>query len=263
MSALASLPLLFALALPAQPPRAGQDPDAPGRLKAALIYAGLGVAPSLNHAAADRRSADATSVALEYSTVAYLNLKRLTARYRQALRLGGGESGLEAGAHLDLRLGYLWPWAAHQGLVARTGVRAYVYGNQRMYASLLELPAFEAGYQWLPAEYHVEVLAQAGLSLIGRHRALDHPATQLGGTGVYGARAALGFRALHAEVGWSNLGSATYRSELTLCALVTPLALCGELTRLVTDERDLRGQSQPFTSQVLGLRLSLVTSERK
>jgi hypothetical protein len=263
MPALASLPFLIALALPPQPARAGQNPDAPGRLQAALIYAGLGVAPSLSHAAADGRSADAASVALDYSSVAYLNLKRLSGRYRQSLRLGAGESGLEAGASLDLRLGYLWPVTAHSGLVARAGPRAYVYGNRRMYASLLELPAFEAGYQWLPAEYHVELLAQAGLSLIGRHRALDHAATQLGGAGVYGARAALGFRTLHAELGWSDLGNATYRSELTLCALVTPVALCGELTRLVTNERDFRGQLQPFSSQVLGLRLSLIKSERK
>lgn len=241
-----------------------------GQLDASLIHTGIGPWGGIARAEAGGDAASGWSLGFEYSALAYMNMGRLTARYRHLYRIGGGQAGFDGGADVDVQLGRLWSVAEHQALVARVGARGYIYGNQRLFASLLELPAAEAGYQWLSDSWHVELLGRGGLVLVGKHRALDAPRDDFGGTLMYGAGAALGWRALNAEVGWSAIGTDGHRLELTGCAIAGKLGVCVELARLSTSEgsgntsadmpSDVAGEK---TSQSITLWLSVGASERK
>jgi hypothetical protein len=87
---------------------------------------------------------------------------------------------------------------------------------------------------------------------------------------MYGAGAALGWRALNAELGWSAIGSEGHRLEVTGCAIVGKLGLCAELARLSTDaEASALVGDMPSaaagekTSQTITFWLSVGASERK
>ena len=245
-----------------------------GQLDASLIHTGIGPWGGVARARAGADAANSWSLGFEYSALAYMNMGRLTARYRHLYRVGGGQAGFDGGADVDVQLGGLWPVAEHQALVARVGARSYIYGNNRLFAALLEVPAAEAGYQLLSQSWHVELLGRGGLALVGKHRTLDAPKDDFGGTLMYGAGVALGWRALNAEVGWSALGGDGHRLEATGCAISGKLGLCVELARLSTGDgsgnaagaasgdmpSDVAGEK---TSQSITLWLSVGASERK
>ena len=263
MSALAGLSLLVA----AEVARAGAGTL--GKLDASLIHTGIGAWGGVARAEAGQEAENGWSAGAEYSALAYMNLGHLTARYRHLYHIGGGQAGFDAGADVDLQIGGLWALAERQALVARVGARGYIYGNRGLFASLLELPAAEAGYQLLSASWHVELLARGGLALLGAHRTLDAPTDELGGTLMYGAGAALGWRALNAEVGWSAIGAEGQRLEATACAIAGKLALCAELARLSTRGSSAEPVVVPsaatgeMTSQTITFWLSVGASERK
>jgi hypothetical protein len=243
--------------------------SAVGQLDASLIHTGIGPWGGIARAEAGADAASSWSAGFEYSALAYMNMGHLTARYRHLYRIGGGQAGFDAGADVDVQIGGLWALTDRQALVARVGARGYIYGNDRLFASLLELPAAEAGYQLLSESWHVELLGRGGLALLGKHRALDTGTEDLGGTMVYGAGVALGWRALNAEVGWSAIGADSRRLEVSGCAIAGKLGLCAELARLSTDatndetsvtSTDTTGEK---TSQTITIWLSVGASERK
>lgn len=273
MSALAGLSLLVAAevssgALAAAPD--GGPERAAGALDASSIHTGIGPWGGVAHADTGLEAASSWSLGFEYSALAYMNLGRLTARYRHLYRIGCGQAGFDAGADVDVQVGTSWSLAERQAIVARVGARGYIYGNDRLFASLLELPALEAGYQLLSPSWHVELLGRAGLALLGKHRVLDEPSDDVGGTPMYGVAAALGWRTLHAEMGWAALGTDGHRIDATGCAIVGKLGLCAELARLSTGTSDasgasgtMRGDTPGETSQTITIWLSVGASERK
>jgi hypothetical protein len=244
-----------------------------GKLDASLIHTGIGPWGGIARAEAGADAGNSWSLGFEYSALAYMNMGRLTARYRHLYRIGGGQAGFDGGADVDVQVGGLWSVAEHQALVARVGARSYIYGNDRLFAALVEVPAAEAGYQLLSESWHLELLGRGGLVLVGKHRVLDAPKDDFGGTLMYGAGMALGWRALNAEVGWSAIGSDGHRLDMTGCAIGGKLGLCLELARLSTGvgsgdaaaasgdmPSDVAGEK---TSQSITLWLSVGASERK
>lgn len=241
-----------------------------GQLDASLIHTGIGPWGGIARAEAGADAANSWSLGVEYSALAYMNMGRLTARYRHLYRIGGGQAGFDGGADVDAQIGGLWSLAQDQALVARVGARSYLYGNDRLFASLIALPTAEAGYQLLSESWHVELLGRGGLVLLGKHRTLDTPSENLGGTFMYGAGMALGWRALNAEAAWSAIGTEGHRLDVTGCAIAGKLGFCAELARLSTGDgsgnvpggisTDLAGEK---TSQTITFWLSVGAAERK
>lgn len=184
------------------------------------------------------------------------------------LAIGGGGAGFEGTLQGALAGGFRLPVAKRHGPVIRAGVLGYVRGNDAFYASLLDLPQVQLGYQYLYGRTVLELGATSGAVLAGRFRAGEAETRILGAGLEVGAYAAL-------QIPWFRLGVSGMRlptndalsapvrtAEGTLCAIATPFAICGDARASVTEAIAVLGAAPvEVTSLYAGLTFGL-TRER-
>jgi len=157
------------------------------------------------------------------------------------LAIGGGGAGFEGTLLGGLTGGFRIPVGDRHGPVFRAGALGYLRGNNAFYASLLELPEIEIGYQYLQGVTVLELGMTSGAVLVGRHRVGEAETRRLGAGLEIGAYAAL-------HVPWVRLGLKAVRlptndgldspvrvAEGTLCVIASPFAICADGRATVTD----------------------------
>jgi hypothetical protein len=77
------------------------------------------------------------------------------ARLATSGHLAGGQSGLDAGLHVDFSHGTRWPPAGH-GVVIRGGGQLQIQGNRQYYLSAVHAPSLDVGYQYVGSGQLVE-----------------------------------------------------------------------------------------------------------
>jgi hypothetical protein len=137
--------------------------------------------------------------------------------------------------------GFRLPVAERHGPVFRAGAFGYLRGNDAFYASLLELPQVQVGYQYLRGRTVLELGMTSGAVLVGRHRVGEAERRIVGGGLEIGSYAAL-------QVPWVRLGATLARlptddglgtpvrvAEGTLCVIAAPFAICADGRATSTD----------------------------
>ena len=157
------------------------------------------------------------------------------------LAIGGGGAGLEGTLLGSLAGGFRLPLGERHGPVVRAGAFAYLRGNDAFYASLIDFPQVQLGYQYLYRRAVLELGATTGAVLTGRFRAGEAETRILGAGLEVGAYAALqipwfrlGFSAMRLPTN-DALSSPVRTAEGTLCAIATPFAICADARATVTD----------------------------
>ncbi|MCK6534894.1 MAG: hypothetical protein L6Q84_18125 [Polyangiaceae bacterium] len=152
----------------------------------------------------------------------------VTARAGHMAFIGGGRGGVEGGLGVDLGFGLFHAMGNRHGPFSRLGGRAFVLGSSVFYASLVELPQFELGYQLLSRDLYLELAPRVGSVLTGRMNPGDDR-RRLGPTFEWGGRLALGAGPLDLDVELTRVTprDADYGSVDLVSAL-----LCGGARRL-------------------------------
>jgi len=147
--------------------------------------------------------------------------------------IGGGGLGLEGTLLGGGGWGFRVPVTDHQGPVFRAGGVGYIMGDDAFFASLLELPQLQAGWQWSRGHAVVEAAATSGAVLTGRYRAWHADTRDLGSGLAYGGHVSL-------QVPWVRLSASAEQlasgdglpavdvGMATLCAVASPIAICAD-----------------------------------
>jgi hypothetical protein len=157
------------------------------------------------------------------------------------LAIGGGGAGFEGTFLAGFAGGFRVPFGERHGPVFRAGALGYLRGNDAFYASLLELPQVQVGYQYLRGRTVLELGMTSGAVLVGRHRVGDAERRIVGGGLEIGTYASV-------QIPWVRLGTALVRlptddglgtpvraAEGTLCVIATPFAICADGRATSTD----------------------------
>lgn len=164
----------------------------------------------------------------------YTTRRFLTTRSLDFGFIGGGSGGFEGGLGGDFAFGVRAPLGRWHGPFFRLGFKGYLYGNDDLYSSILELPTGQLGYQILIGHRLLfELAADVAPVLVGRYDAGDAVPRKLGKSFDYGGH--LGFRAggVHLEMAVSRIDRGpdytldpldVFRGEL--CAAAWPIAIC-------------------------------------
>jgi len=157
------------------------------------------------------------------------------------LAIGGGGAGFEGTLQGSLAGGFRFPVGERHGPVIRAGIFGYLRGNDAFYASLLDLPQVQLGYQYAYGRTLLELGATSGAVLTGRFRAGEAETRILGAGLEIGAYAGV-------QIPWFRLGMSAMRlptndalsapvrvAEGTLCAISAPFAICADGRVSVTD----------------------------
>jgi hypothetical protein len=119
---------------------------------------------------------------------------------RSRFTIGGGSAGFEGALDVMTASGFLARIGAHQGIVARIGAQAWVWGNQQLYSSLLSLPEGQLGFQFARGSGALELGLHGGAVLVGRYRPGTEESRKLGKSADYGAYAAIHFAPVHIDL---------------------------------------------------------------
>ena len=166
------------------------------------------------------------SIGLVSESVSYLQDPKgeVTVRHSHFAFLGGGRGGLEGGLGLSLAGGVFAPVGPDHGPFTRLGARAHMLGNEALWASLVEVPELELGYQLLRSSLHLELAAHAGPVLVGRYNA-DDGRRPLGGSVEYGGLVATRFGVVDLDLEWTRV--LAHDSEPGTAVDVLTALLCG------------------------------------
>ncbi|MBK7582703.1 MAG: hypothetical protein IPI67_21215 [Myxococcales bacterium] len=131
-------------------------------------------------------------VSLSSTSASYLTDRQagVSARASHFAFLGGGRGGMQGGIGVDLGIGLYQAVGPHHGPFSRLGGRGFVLSYPVFYASLIELPDLQLGYQWLSRSLHLELALRAGPVLTGRMHP-DGERRRLGGGFEWGGHTAL------------------------------------------------------------------------
>jgi len=181
--------------------------------------------------------------------------------------IGGGSAGFEGGLGGALGAGLRAPFGRDQGLVARLGLEGFLLGNDRFYASMLELPQGQLGYQLLTSSVLVELSGTLGPVLTGRYRQSGAPTGMLGGMLETGARLAVGFRNAHLELAYSRYERAGRvpvhtldRVAGSLCGIASAIGICADLEYF--QRRAVPASTGSGDTAYLGLHVGILTEQR-
>lgn len=178
--------------------------------------------------------------------------------------IGGGQSGFDGLLQGSLAVGVRLPVGRPHGLVLRGGGFGYVRGNRDYYASLLEFPQVQIGYQYRRGTAVVELGATTGGVHNGRERA-GATRTRYLGLGVEVGAYAIVRRP------WLRLGARLMRLptmdaldgpvmlfEGFSCGVLAPVALCSDV-RLSTMRAidDVWHRAEAVTGIYLGLSVGI------
>jgi hypothetical protein len=157
------------------------------------------------------------------------------------LAIGGGGVGFEGALQGGLAGGFRIPVGERHGPVFRAGIFGYLRGNDAFYASLLDLPQLQLGYQYMHGKTVIELGATSGAVLTGRFRAGEAETRQLGAGLEVGAYAALHVPWVRASISAMRLPASDTVStpvrtaEGTLCAVSAPFAICVDARAQLAD----------------------------
>jgi hypothetical protein len=148
------------------------------------------------------------SLGLVSESAAYLTDHRagFTARSAHFAMLGGGRAGIEGGLGLGVGLGLYQGLGQNHGPFSRLGGRGFLMGNAAFYASLLELPQLELGYQLFDRDLHLELSAHGGAVLTGRYHP-DDERRRLGSAFAWGGLAAARVGPIDLDVDFTRVGA--------------------------------------------------------
>ena len=175
--------------------------------------------------------------------------------------LGGGSQGVEGSFGGTFTLGFRSVVANNAGFFGRLGLGGYLLGNGAFYASRLEVPQLEAGFNihgdWLT----LELGGRGGIVVAGRH---DLGARRELRGREHGLFANLGNQAFQLWLDYSRVesphtgpGTPVDVYSTTLCVLPEPLALCADARRHLGRVQDLAGPGPSDSVTYLGLTLAL------
>jgi len=191
---------------------------------------------------------------------------QITARSSHFAFLGGGRAGLEGGIGLSLGMGLYQPVAASHGPFSRLGGRGFLFGNAALYASMLELPTLELGYQLLERDLHLELSGHGGAVLTGRYKPGDER-RKLGSAFSYGGLLAARLAAVDLELdlsriepGESDPNGPFDMLTLLLCGGARYFGVCFD-ARILDGGVPVRGGSRNVQSSFLGLSVGGLTQE--
>lgn len=188
-----------------------------------------------------------------------------SSRNTYELALGGGAAGLEGMLSGSLAYGFRAPVLPDEGPVIRAGASGYILGDDAFYASLLELPQVQLGWQWSHGHAVIEVAATTGVVLTGRFRAGDAETRQMGHGFAFGGHASLQVPwvrlSLEAEQlpSYDGLSAPVNVARGTLCAVAYPMAICADGRAQQT--RAFVGPDEPIvTAAYVGITLGFTGS---
>jgi len=200
------------------------------------------------------------AIGLVSESAAYLTDRRagFTARSAHFALLGGGRAGIEGALGLGVGLGLYQPLGESHGPFSRLGGRGFLMGNASFYASLLELPELELGYQFFDEGHHLELSAHGGAVLTGRYRP-GELRRRLGSSFAYGGLAAAHIGPVDLDVDFTRVGPREADAFGPL-DLVSAL-LCGSVRYLgiCFDARVFAGD--PTRTAFLGLAIGGISRE--
>lgn len=153
---------------------------------------------------------------------------------RHSLAIGGGGAGFEGTLLGGMTGGFRLPVGERHGPVLRAGALGYLRGNDAFYASLIDFPRIEVGYQYLYGRTVLELGGTTGAVLTGRFRAGESETRILGAGLEVGAYAALHVPWFRLDISAVRLpandalGAPVRTAEGTLCAVAAPFAICAD-----------------------------------
>lgn len=172
------------------------------------------------------------------------------------LAIGGGGAGFEGTLMGGAAGGFRLPVGERHGPVIRAGALGYLRGNDAFYASLIDFPQVQLGYQYLHGRTLIELGATSGAVLTGRFRAGEAETRVLGAGLEVGAYAALqipwfrfGFSAMRLPTN-DALSGPVQTAEGTLCAIATPFAICADARATRADAITVPGAAPVEVSAV-------------
>lgn len=181
------------------------------------------------------------------------------------LGLGGGAAGLEGMLSGSLGYGFRAPVLPDEGPVIRAAMSGYIMGDDAFYASLLELPQVQLGWQWSRGHAVIELAATTGVVLTGRFRAGDAETRQMGHGFAFGGHASLQVPWVRLSVeaeqlpSYDSLSAPVNVARGTLCAVAYPMAICADGRAEQT--RAMVGNDEPLvTAAYAGITLGFTGS---
>jgi hypothetical protein len=157
-----------------------------------------------------------------------------------------------------MTVGFRFPVGERHGPVLRAGGLGYLRGNDAFYASLIDFPRIEGGYQYLYGRTVIELGATTGAVLTGRFRAGESETRVLGAGLEVGAYAALHVPWFRLDVSAMRLpasdalSSPVRTAEGTLCAVAAPFAICGDARFTATDAIAFSGAAPVEVTSLYG-----------
>src|SRR5262249_52918725 len=148
--------------------------------------------------------------------------------------LGGGGGGFEGALGGSLAGGIRLPVTPHGGFVLRAGMEGYLLGNDYLYASMLELPQGQFGYQFMNGRRLFEVGGKLGAVLTGRYRDPQADLTRKLNSAVeWGSYASLHFTPVRLDAAFTRIEARRNEPNTPLdivsgsvCGLARWVAVC-------------------------------------
>lgn len=168
----------------------------------------------------------------------YTHKKWWSMRSAGAGWIGGGEAGFEGGISADGAGGLRLKLSENSATFLRLGLRGWIWGNNELYSSFLEIPQAQLGAHWTAGSTVLEIAGRSGAVLVGRYNTGDEAHRKLGGNLEVGGHVAAHWQPLHAELGYTRVlddDGAVDMVTGSICGEAWYLALC-------TDGRYLRGK---------------------
>jgi hypothetical protein len=152
------------------------------------------------------------------------------ARLATSGHLAGGQSGLDAGLHVDFSHGTRWPPAGH-GVVIRGGGQLQIEGNRQYYLSAVHAPSLDVGYQYVGNGQIVELSLRGSVLWDGRLRIDDNPSTNLPIAPSWGALLEAGSKPLWLSMQFVRRDTVS-QTAINLCSRPASLwSLCVRIAR--------------------------------
>lgn len=198
-----------------------------------------------------RTGGDAAGIALAAQGTAYGD-GTISVRSSTVSHIGQ-TSGIEGALAGDLAIGYRFDLMPTAGFLARLGARGFVVGNDRLFASALEAPQAQVGFQYMTgtdawsggttffggrSSYAavpilIEVAARGSLAVAARQE-IDTANRSFKPAPAWGGHAAVGVGPLHLETSFTQIAptgasrAAFDIAEGTLCVSIKKMSVCGD-----------------------------------